>query len=65
MTLYGNESNETIMKELGQRLQDIRIAMNLTQTEMAERLGAGTCPNGNSRYGKEKKAGHCGEKESR
>lgn len=39
MKLDGNESNEIIMKELGQRMQDIRIAMNLTQAEMADRSG--------------------------
>ena len=39
MRLDGTESNESIMKELGQRMQDIRIAMNLTQAEMADRSG--------------------------
>lgn len=39
MKLDGTESNEIIMKELGQRMQDIRIAMNLTQAEMADRSG--------------------------
>jgi len=41
MRLYGNESNEIVMKELGQRIQDIRIAMNLTQAQMADRSGVG------------------------
>lgn len=39
MVLYGNENNETIMRELGQRIKDNRIAMNLTQEEMADRSG--------------------------
>lgn len=39
MKLYGTENNEVIMKELGKRIQDMRIAMNLTQSEMAERSG--------------------------
>lgn len=39
MKLSGTENNEIIMKELGKRIQDIRISMNLTQTEMADRSG--------------------------
>lgn len=39
MNLYGSENNETIMKELGQRIQDLRIASELTQAEMAEKSG--------------------------
>lgn len=39
MKLYGTENNEIIMKELGKRIQDIRISMNLTQSEMADRSG--------------------------
>ncbi len=39
MKLYGTENNETIMQELGKRIQDIRISMNMTQAEMAERSG--------------------------
>lgn len=39
MRLFGNENNETIMKELGQRIQDNRVTMNLTQAQMAERSG--------------------------
>lgn len=39
MTLYGDESNQMIMKELGQRIQETRIAMNLTQAQMAEQSG--------------------------
>lgn len=39
MKLLGTENNEVIMKELGKRIQDIRISMNLTQTELAEKSG--------------------------
>lgn len=39
MTLNGDENNQTIMREMGQRVQDSRIAMNMTQTQMAERSG--------------------------
>lgn len=39
MKLYGTENNEIIMKELGKRIQDTRISMNLTQSEMAEKSG--------------------------
>lgn len=39
MKLYGTENNEIIMKELGKRIQDTRISMNLTQSEMAEQSG--------------------------
>lgn len=37
--LYGTENNEIIMKELGKRIQDMRISMDLTQTEMADQSG--------------------------
>lgn len=39
MILYGDENNQMIMKELGQRIQESRIAMNLTQAQMAEQSG--------------------------
>lgn len=39
MKLYGTENNEIIMRELGKRIQDIRISMNLTQSEMADQSG--------------------------
>lgn len=39
MKLYGTESNETIRKELGTRLRDARIAMSMTQEEMAKKAG--------------------------
>lgn len=37
--LYGTENNETIMKELGKRMQGVRISMNIKQSEMAEESG--------------------------
>ncbi len=39
MELLGNENNRTIMEEMGRRIKDVRISMNLTQTEMADRAG--------------------------
>ena len=39
MRIYGMENNDTIMKELGQRLKDTRIAIPLTQQELADRAG--------------------------
>ncbi|MCC8045089.1 MAG: helix-turn-helix domain-containing protein [Clostridiales bacterium] len=39
MRITGYESNQTILIEVGQRIKDIRIAMNYTQTEMSERSG--------------------------
>ena len=39
MKIFGTESNEQVLKELGQRLKDTRISMSYTQKEMAERAG--------------------------
>lgn len=39
MKIFGTESNEQILKELGQRLKDTRIAMSYTQKDMAGRAG--------------------------
>lgn len=39
MKIFGTESNEQILKELGQRLKDIRIALSYTQKDMADRAG--------------------------
>lgn len=39
MKIFGTENNENILKELGQRLKDIRIAIPLTQKELAQRAG--------------------------
>ena len=37
--LNGTENNQTILMELGRRIQDTRIAASLTQKELAERAG--------------------------
>ena len=39
MRITGYENNETLLKELGQRIKDARIATNYSQSEMAERSG--------------------------
>ena len=39
MKIYGAENNEIIMKEIGIRIKDTRIAIDLTQKELAERAG--------------------------
>lgn len=39
MRITGYESNEVLLKELGQRIKDARIAANYSQSEMAERSG--------------------------
>lgn len=39
MKIYGLENNEIIMKEIGIRVKHTRIAINLTQKELAERAG--------------------------
>ena len=38
MKIYGDENNAFLLKEMGERIRDIRIAQNLTQEEMADRL---------------------------
>lgn len=37
MKLLGNESNQVILKEMGKRLQQRRIALSMTQKELSER----------------------------
>ena len=39
MKLTGVETNEIILKEIGQRIKDIRISMSLTQEELALKAG--------------------------
>ncbi|MBQ8804043.1 MAG: helix-turn-helix domain-containing protein [Tyzzerella sp.] len=39
MKIYGIESNEIILREIGIRIRDTRIAIALTQKELAERAG--------------------------
>ncbi len=39
MKIYGDENNAFLLKEMGERIRDIRIAKNLTQEEVAEDIG--------------------------
>ncbi len=39
MKLIGNENEKTILQELGARIRQHRLTINLTQTELAERCG--------------------------
>ncbi len=39
MKITGNESEMFILKEIGERIKQQRIAMNITQAELAERCG--------------------------
>ena len=39
MKIYGDENNSFLLKELGERIRDIRIAHNMKQEEMAENTG--------------------------
>ncbi len=39
MKIYGDENNAFLLKEIGERIRDIRIAQNLTQEEMAADIG--------------------------
>ncbi len=39
MKIIGNESEILILKEIGQRIKQQRIAMNVTQAELSERCG--------------------------
>ncbi|MCD8362286.1 MAG: helix-turn-helix domain-containing protein [Lachnospiraceae bacterium] len=39
MRITGFENNEVILRELGQRIKDTRIAMNDTQSDLAEKSG--------------------------
>jgi transcriptional regulator with XRE-family HTH domain len=39
MRITGNENNILILKELGERIKDLRIAENMTQNDLADRSG--------------------------
>ena len=39
MRINANESEKAILNELGQRIRQNRVAMNVTQTELAEKCG--------------------------
>ena len=35
MKIYGDENNDFILKELGQRIKNVRISRSITQKELA------------------------------
>lgn len=39
MKITGNESEQLILKEIGERIKQQRIAMNITQAELSEMCG--------------------------
>ena len=39
MKIYGGENNDYILKEIGQRIKDVRIRQKMTQTELAMSAG--------------------------
>lgn len=39
MKIYGNENNAFLLKEMGERIRDVRIAKNLTQEQVADDIG--------------------------
>jgi len=39
MKITGNESEQAIMKELGARIKQYRISLNITQNDLADRCG--------------------------
>ena len=39
MKIIGNESEQAIMKELGTRMKQYRISLNITQKEFADKCG--------------------------
>ena len=39
MKITGNESEQAILRELGQRIRQYRISLELTQAELAEKCG--------------------------
>lgn len=39
MKITGNESEQAVLKELGARMKQYRIALNLTQAELADKCG--------------------------
>lgn len=39
MKITGNESEQTILKELGVRIKQYRVSLNITQTELAYKCG--------------------------
>lgn len=39
MRIFGTENNEIIMREMGMRIKDTRISIELTQRDLAQRAG--------------------------
>ncbi len=39
MKITGNESEQAVLKELGNRIKQYRISQNITQAELAEKCG--------------------------
>lgn len=39
MKIYGTENNIFIMSELGNRIKDLRISLDMTQKELAQKAG--------------------------
>ena len=39
MKITGNESEQTVLKELGARIKQYRISLNITQAELADKCG--------------------------
>ena len=39
MRITGNENNILVLKELGERIKDLRISENMTQNDLADRSG--------------------------
>ena len=39
MKIIGNESEQVIMKELGTRIKQYRISLNITQNDLADKCG--------------------------
>lgn len=41
MKIYGDENNEFILKEIGQRIKDVRMGRSMTQKELAHNACVG------------------------
>lgn len=39
MIITGNQNEQTILKEIGQRIKQHRISLNITQAELADKCG--------------------------
>ena len=43
MRIVGHENNITILKEMGTRIRDVRLSMNLTQEDLSVKAGVSLC----------------------